>query len=128
MITLPRLNSNICPVGALKIIDFIPTTKNAPLFKIRYHTKWLPLTDSKIRANYKTVLALLKINPSFFTFHSFRRSEATNFKIFRNKEYGAQTVSGGTSQAALRLVLEFQLCFRNFSPRLGLACFHSKTI
>ena len=78
IISLPRLHSLICPVSALKRLSKLYTfSSSTSLFQYRNNKVWLPMTDSKVRKCLKHINVKLGLHPSFFTFHSFRRSGAT---------------------------------------------------
>ena len=78
IITLPRLNSPICPVRAIqKLFSIIPGDRNAPLLQFRVGMVYQPLIDTRVRKHLKNILSLLKIQDQNLTFHSFRRSGAT---------------------------------------------------
>ena len=50
---------------------------NDPLFATHTQDLVLPLTDSTIRKHLKRVLALLGLQNDGYTFHTFRRSDAS---------------------------------------------------
>ena len=79
IIKVPALGrSPLCPVRALKaILAITPGSDNSPLLQVKVKTKWLPLTDSRLRKNLAIILAKLGLANSNITFHSFRRSGAT---------------------------------------------------
>ena len=78
LLKLPRLNNDICPYSALKnCIQLVPGGNNKPLLQINVSGKWIPLTDNRVRRHLREILGLLNKDPSFITFHSFRRSGAT---------------------------------------------------
>ena len=78
LITIPKLNNLLCPVGALQeVLRLVPRRKNAPLFQILDNSAWIPLTDTRVRRHLHSILTVLGMQASGFTFHSFRRSGAT---------------------------------------------------
>ena len=78
IISLPRLRSRICPVKALKQLSKLYTfSSSTSLFQYKNNKVWLPMTDSKVRKCLKYINVKLGLHPSFYTFHSFRRSGAT---------------------------------------------------
>ena len=79
LLKIPFLHgSNVCPVTALKILlHMTPCSKNHPLFQIRLHGNWVPLTDTRVRKHLKLILNRLDLCNTKLTFHSFRRSGAT---------------------------------------------------
>ena len=78
VISLPKLHSSICPVSALKQLTKLYTlSSSTSLFQYRNNKVWLPMADSKVRKCLKYINVKLGFHPSFFTFHSFRRSGAT---------------------------------------------------
>ena len=84
IIDLPFLgHSHLCPIMALKVLlSIIPPGNNSPLFQVKSHGKWCPLTDSKVRYHLKLVLKKLGLSPDSVSFHSFRRSGASY--VFNN--------------------------------------------
>ena len=78
-INVPRLaGSPICPVAAIKfILQVLPGDRNAPLFQVLCHSRWVPLTESRLRKHFTAILKKLNLFQCGFTFHSFRRSGAT---------------------------------------------------
>ena len=64
ILTLPHLvDKKLCPRSALKALQGL--------------AGWVPLTDSRVRKTLEWINLALGLNPSYFTFHSFRRSAAT---------------------------------------------------
>ena len=79
VITLPRLtDQDLCPRAALKYLKkYYSFTDQSPLFQSYGSGGWSPLIDSRVRKVLKAINKKLGLNPSHFTFHSFRRSGAT---------------------------------------------------
>ena len=79
IITLPRLqDQDLCPRAALKYLKkYYSFNDHSPLFQSHGPAGWSPLIDSKVRKVLRTININLGLNPSHFTFHSFRRSGAT---------------------------------------------------
>ena len=79
ILTLPRLvDKTLCPRSALKALQSLYSFDNhSSLFQWKGLAGWVPLTDSRVRKTLKRINVALGLNPSFFTFHSFRRSAAT---------------------------------------------------
>ena len=79
ILTLPRLTDvDICPRAALKALKKLyPMSDHSSLFQYHGPNGWSPLIDSKARKGLKSINVQLGLNPSHFTFHSFRRSGAT---------------------------------------------------
>ena len=79
LITVPRIfNSILCPVTALSnLLALTPRARNFPLFQVKVHQTWLPLTDTKVRRHFLLLLTKLKLHNSGYTFHTFRPSGAT---------------------------------------------------
>ena len=76
-------HSHLCPIMALKVLlSIVPSGNNSPLFQIKNHGKWCPLTDSKARYHLKLVLKRLGLDPNSLSFHSFHRSGASY--VFNN--------------------------------------------
>ena len=70
--------SILCPVTALSnLLALTPKGSNNPLFQIKVHQTWVPLTDSKVRRHLALLLSKLKLGDAGYTFHTFRRSGAT---------------------------------------------------
>ena len=78
IIHLPYLANELCPISALKtLLRCQPAGDNLPLFQFHNGTHWIPLTDSRIRKNFKSILQKMELQSSNLTMHSFRRSGAT---------------------------------------------------
>ena len=78
-VTLPRLHDKrICPYAALKaLFKIYPMSSKSSLFQITTTHGYTTLTDSRVRKTLKKINQSLGFNPSFHTFHDFRRSGAT---------------------------------------------------
>ena len=78
LLSLPLLNSIICPVTAIKkLLKTNPGGKNSPLLQFRVSNTLQPLTDTRVRKHLKNILNFLTIGDKNLTFHAFRRSGAT---------------------------------------------------
>ena len=79
VIKIPALGASpLCPVAALQhLLHNTPHQPNSPLFQIKCYAKWVPLTDTRLRKNFSTILNNLNLTQSKITFHSLRRSGAT---------------------------------------------------
>ena len=79
ILTLPNLTDpDICPRAAIKDLKKLyPFSDKSPLFQHCGPSGWSPLIDSEARKVLKSINVQLGLNPSHFTFHSFRRSGAT---------------------------------------------------
>ena len=79
IIKVPALGASpLCPVVALKVLlKLTPNHPNFPLFQIKQSHTWLPLTDTKVRRHFKSILARLSLHDSAITIHTLRRSGAT---------------------------------------------------
>ena len=79
VVQLPELkNVLICPVLALKnMLKKQETSPDQPLFQIHTKKGIVPLMSSNARSFLKTCIASMGLNPSHYTFHSFRRSGAS---------------------------------------------------
>ena len=79
IITLPRLvDQDLCPRAALKYLKkYYTFNDQSSLFQSYGPVGWSPLIDSKVRKVLKAINIKLGLNPSHFTFHSFRRSGST---------------------------------------------------
>ena len=76
---LPFLNNDICPILALKqLLSSSPAGSNLPLFQFHSANGWAPLTDVRVRKNFKLILSKLGLQNSNLTLHSFRRSGASS--------------------------------------------------
>ena len=78
-ITLPKLKSPLlCPYKALKALyQLYSMSSSTSLFQIQTASGWVPLTDSRVRKTLKSINLSLGSNPTYHTFHDFRRSGAT---------------------------------------------------
>ena len=78
-IILPRLAlSPLCPVSALKTaISMYSPALQALLFQIKTGKSFMIVTESRLRKELSKLIVRLGFPPSYFTFHSFRRSGAT---------------------------------------------------
>ena len=79
ILKIPSLgSSSICPVKALKtLLAATPAGSNKPLFQIKFRQHWVPLSDTRLRKQFKSILSRLQLTQSNITFHSLRRSGAT---------------------------------------------------
>ena len=79
VIKIPDLGiSPLCPISALKkMLANTPNQPNNPLFQIKCYQKWVPLTDTRLRKKFSSILNKLHLSQSNITFHSLRRSGAT---------------------------------------------------
>ena len=97
VISIPLLNSSICPVSAIKKLLLIqPGSKDSPLLQFRVGHAYQPLIDTRIRKHLKNILSLLNVHDRNLTFHSFRRSGATfafnhNVSIQNIQQHGTWT-------------------------------------
>ena len=94
-INIPCLvGSILCPVAAIKnVLKLTPGSPDAPLFQIRFRSTWVPLTDSRVRKHFSSILKKLNLHNCGFTFHSFRRAGATwafnnNVSLQNIKQHG----------------------------------------
>ena len=99
IITLPRLiDPDLCQRTALKNLkELYQFSDKASLFQYHSPSGWSPVIDSKVRKVLKSINLKLGLNPSHFTFHSFRRSGATfafnvHIPIQNIKRYGTWTL------------------------------------
>ena len=77
-LTLPCLNSTLCPVRALKkAISVYKPTGNQPLFQIYSRPGWQVVLHRRIRKVLTKLNVKMGYAPHHFTFHTFRRSGAT---------------------------------------------------
>ena len=93
-ILLPKLkNSILCPFNAFKnMCKHRKVTKFAPLFMI----KGKPVSQFQVRTHLQKVITMIGLEPSHYTFHTFRRSGATlaynsNVNISNIKRHGTWT-------------------------------------
>ena len=80
IIKLPNLlQSPICPVRAINnMLILAPGQENHPLFQVKNeNSKWVPLTDTRLRRNFAQILSRLGLQTSGISLHTFRRSGAT---------------------------------------------------
>ena len=70
--------SPLCPVTALILLLYtVPGSPDDPLFNIFKQGSYIPLTDSMVRKHFKRITHMLQWQKFQFTFHSFRRSDAS---------------------------------------------------
>ena len=74
LISVPRIAGSIlCPVHAISnLLALTPKGANLPLFQYKQNSKWVPLTDSKVRRHFSLVLSRLGLQGSNYTLHTFR--------------------------------------------------------
>ena len=79
ILKIPNLGSSpICPVTALKtLLASSPSGSNKPLFQVKYRHTWVPLSDTRLRKQFSTILSRIHLAQSNITFHSLWRSGAT---------------------------------------------------
>ena len=79
VIKIPALGASpLCPVRALQhLLRNTPHQPNSPLFQVKCYSKWVPLTDTRLRKKFSTILNNLNLTQSKITFNSLRRSGAT---------------------------------------------------
>ena len=79
VIKVPSLGrSTICPVAAVKkVLSTTPGSNNSPLFQIKCYSKWVPLSDTRLRKTFSKIMDKIQKSPSGLTFHSLRCSGAT---------------------------------------------------
>ena len=79
LIKLPSIfDRQICPVYHVhKLLQITPGHQDSPLFQIEVHGTWVPLTDSRVRKHFKSILTFLQLHDRNITFHSFRKSGAS---------------------------------------------------
>ena len=79
ILKIPHLGSSpICPVRALKdLLKSSPSGSNKPLFQVKFGKTWVPLSDTRLRKQFSTILSRLQLSQANITFHSLRRSGAT---------------------------------------------------
>ena len=79
VVKIPRVNNVIlCPVRAIEeLLRLTPGNADSPLFQIQLYGSWVPLTDTRLRKHFYSVLQKLNLHQSGITFHYFRKSGAT---------------------------------------------------
>ena len=79
VIKVPSLGkSPLCPVSAVKcVLAITPGSSNSPLFLVKCHHRWVPLSDTRLRKFLSKVLKSLHLQSHGYTFHSLHRSGAT---------------------------------------------------
>ena len=79
IIKIPSVkNPLLCPVKAVRdLLCLTPGGPDSPLFQILLYGSWVPLTDSRVRKHFSSVLSSLQLSHSGITFHHFRKSGAT---------------------------------------------------
>ena len=119
LITVPRIpGSTLCPVSALSnLLSFIPKGANLPLFQIKVAQEWVPLTDSRVRRHFDSILARLQLKNTGYT-HTLSGVQVPHlhlittlpYRIFRGMVPGPRTVCGGISLTQLTLVSRWPIC------------------
>ena len=76
VIQIPALSSSpLCPVSALQcLLSTIKAPPSSPLFLVPSPSGAYPISAPMISATLSRLLSSLKLNPSHFGFHAFRRS------------------------------------------------------
>ena len=78
VITLPRLDSDICPYRALKgVFQMYQPGGNDPLFQIQVGANFQVVSDSRVRKMLAMLTEAMGFPKTYFIFHTFRRSGAT---------------------------------------------------
>ena len=78
VITLPKLDSCICPYQALRqLYKLYKPGDMEPLFQIYSTSGSQVMTDSRARKMLSTLNQAMGLTKNFYTFHCFRRSDAT---------------------------------------------------
>ena len=79
VVKIPRVNNVLlCPVRAIEeLLRLTPGNADSPLFQIQLYGSWVPLTDTRLRKHFNSVLKKLNLHHSGITFHYFRKSGAT---------------------------------------------------
>ena len=96
VLSLPKIRgSSLCPYAPLKaVIRTFNPSKDDPLFQIPTSCGMRVLIDSRIRKVLSKLNVKMCMARNFFTFHTFRRSEATltfnaHVPIHRIKQHGS---------------------------------------
>ena len=79
VLKIPSLGATqLCPVTAIRqMLKLYKGDKNSPLFQIKCYGNWVPLTDTRLRKFLSKLSKMLGWQNKNITFHSFRRSGAT---------------------------------------------------
>ena len=79
IVKIPAIQGSIlCPVSAVSgLLRLTPGNNDSPLFQVQLFQKWVPLTDTRVRKHFKSILCRLNLANSGITFHHFRKSGAT---------------------------------------------------
>ena len=79
VLKVPSLGTSpLCPVAALKkVLLGTPGSSNSPLFQVKSYTKWVPLSDTRLRKAFTNILKKLNLGATGITFHPLHRSGAT---------------------------------------------------
>ena len=64
LLKIPHLGSSpICPVTALRtLLSLTPSGPNKPLFQVKLRQQWVPLSDTRLRKHFSTILARLQLS------------------------------------------------------------------
>ena len=78
-VQIPSLGTSpLCPLAAVQnMASRLPLPSNSPMFAIPQGSGVIPLTQSKVRCFLALILTSLDIDPSTYSFHSFRRLGAS---------------------------------------------------
>ena len=76
---VPSLSTSpLCPVSALKkVLSSTQGSTNSPLFQVKCYSKWVPVSDTRLRKTFTIIIKKLNLGETGITFHSFRRSSVT---------------------------------------------------
>ena len=70
-------NKNVTVTALSNLLALTPKGSNNPLFQVKVHQTWVPLTATKVRRHLSLLLSNLKLGDAGYTFHTFRHSGAT---------------------------------------------------
>ena len=102
VVQLPLLSpSPLCPVSALKsLISTIRAPPSAPLFLFPSPSGNFPISAPMVSSTLTKILISLKLNPSYYGFHAFRRS-AVSWAVDHNVPLQNLKAHGGWSSNAI---------------------------
>ena len=107
VVQIPSLPSSpLCPVKAIKnLLAFVPASKHYPLFLIPKASGLSILTPSMLSSTLSRLLQSLKLDPSAYGFHCFRRSRVS-WAADHNVSLEKLKAHGGWASSAIQVYLK----------------------
>ena len=112
LLKIPHLGlSPICPVKALKtVLSLTPIGPNKPLFQVKFKHDWVPLSDTRLRKQFATILARINCTsqPSHSTHFDVQVPPGPSMlrflcRIYRAMAPGRRSVCGHTLLRTIKL-------------------------